>query len=47
MFYIAIKAILITKQVEIIDRKKFTKQVLDDNVEIFIVHITFLSKMAI
>ena len=34
MFYITAKDLLITKQIEIIDKKKFAKAILDKNVEI-------------
>ena len=37
------EALSTTKQVEIIDKKEFTKAALDENVEDFVMHITFLS----
>ena len=42
-FYTAIKALSTTKQVEIIDKKKFAKTALDKNVEPFIIHVIFFS----
>ena len=41
------KTLSTTKQVEIIDKKEFAKAVLDEHVEIFVLHMTFLSTMAI
>ena len=46
-FYTAAKALLTIKQVEIIDRKEFAKAALDEHVEAFVVHITFLLTIAI
>ena len=37
----------ITKQVEIIDKKKFARAALDKHVEAFVIHVTFLLTMAI
>ena len=36
-FYTTVKALSITKQVEIIDKKEFTIKILDENVENFVV----------
>lgn len=41
--YIAAEALLITKRVEIIDKKAFAKTALDKNIETFVKHVTFLS----
>ena len=41
--YTVAKALPTTKQVEIIDKKEFTKAALDKNVEAFVVHMTSLS----
>ena len=41
-FYIAIKALPITKQMKIMDEKKFAKAALDKYIEIFLVFVTFL-----
>ena len=38
-----IKAVLITNQIKIINRKKFAKIVLNKSFKIFIVHFAFLS----
>lgn len=38
---------LITKQVEFINNKKFAKTALDENIEVFVVYMTFLLTMAI
>ena len=46
-FYTTTEALPTTKRVEIIDRKKFAKAVLDKHVEAFVVHVTSLSTMAI
>ena len=40
-FYTIVKALLISWQVKIINRKKFAKIILDKNIEIFIVYIDF------
>ena len=45
--YITTKALLTTQQVEIINRKKFAKVVLDKSVKIFIVYITFFTLKSI
>ena len=45
--YTAAEALSTTKRVKIIDRKEFAKAVLDEHVEAFVVHVTFLSTMAI
>lgn len=37
------EALLITQRVKIIIKKKFAKVALDENIEVFIVHITSLS----
>ena len=37
------EALLTTKQVEIIDKKEFAKVALDENIEVFVVHVTSLS----
>lgn len=42
-FYIIAKALSNTKQVKIIDRKKFAKLALNKNVEVFILYMTSLS----
>ena len=42
------EALSTTRQVEIIDRKKFAKTALDENVKVFVVHVSSLgSKMTI
>ena len=41
--YTVAEALLTTKRVEIIDKKKFTKAVLDENVEAFVVHVPSLN----
>lgn len=41
--YIAIEALLTTKQVEIINKKKFVKMALNENVKVFILYIAFFS----
>lgn len=41
--YTTAKTLPTTKQVEIIDKKKFTKVALDENVEAFLMQVTFLS----
>ena len=45
--YTAVEALPTTKRVEIIDKKKFARAALDEHVEVFVVHVTFLSTMAI
>lgn len=40
--YIAIKALLITRQVKFIYKKEFAKTILDNNSKTFIIHITTL-----
>ena len=42
-FYITTKALLFTKQLEIIDKKEFIKTALDKNVEVFVMHMTSFS----
>lgn len=37
----------ITKQIKLINKKKFANMVLDINIEVFITHITFLLIMTI
>lgn len=44
--YIAAEAILIVKQVKLIDKHKFVKAVLDENPETFVMHITILEVLA-
>lgn len=41
--YITTEALPTTKRVKIIDKKKFAKIVLNENVEVFVVHLTFFS----
>ena len=41
-FYTAAKALLTTKQVELIDKKKFAQTVLDEKSETFVVHVAAL-----
>ena len=41
--YITAKTLPTTKQVEIIDKRKFAKTALDKNVEVFVVYMTSLS----
>ena len=41
--YITAEALTTIKWVEIIDRKEFAKAALDENVEAFLVHVTYLS----
>ena len=45
--YTAAEALPTTKRVEIIDKKEFTRAALDEHVEAFVMHVTFLSTMAI
>ena len=46
--YTTKKALLTTRQVKIINQKEFAKAVLDENVKVFVVHISLLrSKMSI
>ena len=40
--YTVAEALPTTKQVEIIDKKEFTKAALDKNIEAFVVHVTSL-----
>lgn len=42
-FYIIGKILPITKQIKIIDKKEFAITVLDKNVEVFVMYITFFS----
>ena len=42
-FYITIKALLATYQVEIINRKKFAKILLNENLKMFIIYIASFS----
>lgn len=44
-FYIANKALPIIKQVEFIEKKKFTKTALNKNFEIFVMHIAILKAL--
>ena len=46
-FYTIAEALPTTKQVEIIDSNKFAKAALDEHIEAFVVHMTFLLIMAI
>ena len=46
-FYTAIEALLTTKLIEIIDKKKFAKAALDKHIKIFVIYMTFLSTIAI
>lgn len=39
----ATKSLPITKQVEIINKKEFAKVVLNKNIKVFVMHVTFLS----
>ena len=41
----AAKALLMTKRVEIIDKREFTAAALNANNKIFVVHIAFLVKL--
>ena len=41
--YIAAKALLTTKRIEIINKKEFTKATLDKNVKTFVIHVKSLS----
>ena len=43
MFYTTAKALLTTKQVEIINKKKCTKVALDENIEVFVIYIISFS----
>ena len=45
--YIAAKALPTTKQVELINKKEFAKVALDENVEAFVIYVTFLSLSSI
>lgn len=45
--YIAIKGLPIIKRVKLIDKKKFAKVALDENVKIFVIYVTALSAMSI
>ena len=47
LLYTIAKALLITKWVKIINKKEFTKAMLDKNVENFVIYITFLSMIVI
>ena len=42
-FYTTAEALSTIKRVEIIDKKKFTKPALDENFEVFVIYMTFLS----
>ena len=46
-FYIAIKALSTTKRIKIINKKEFVKVALDKNIEVFVMHLTFLLKIII
>ena len=41
--YITKKALLTTRKIELINKKKFAKAALDENVETFVVHVSSLS----
>ena len=45
--YTVAEALPTTKRVEIIDKKEFAKAALDENVEVFVVHVTSFLTMAI
>lgn len=45
--YIAKKALLTTRQVEIINKKKFAKNILNENIKAYIVYIPSLTLMII
>ena len=42
-FYTAAKALPITKPIEFIDKKKFAKATLNENIEAFVMHVIFLN----
>ena len=42
-FYTTVETLFIIKWVELIDKKKFAKIVLDENVKAFVMYMTFLS----
>ena len=42
-FYTAAEALPISKRVEIIDKKKFAKAALDENIKAFVIYVTVLS----
>ena len=46
-FYTAAEALSITKRVKIINKKEFAKVALDENIEVFVVHVTSLLTIAI
>ena len=47
-FYITEQVLPITEKIELIDRKKFAKAALNQNIRAFIVHVAlFISKMTI
>ena len=41
--YTTKKALSTTQRVELIDKKEFVKAALDENIEVFVVHVSFLS----
>ena len=41
--YLIAEALPTTKRVELIDKKKFAKTALDENIEAFVMHVIFLS----
>lgn len=44
-FYTIVKALLIIKQIDLINKKKFAKLALDKNFETFIVHVAVLASL--
>lgn len=46
-FYIAAKTVSTTKQIKLINKKIFAKTLLDKNVKVFLIYITFLFIIAI
>lgn len=42
-FYIGAKALPNTKQIKLINKKKFAKIMLDENFQAFVIHVTFLN----
>ena len=41
--YTTKKALLTTQKIELIDKKKFAKAALDENINVFVMHVSFLS----
>ena len=41
--YTTAEALSIIKEIELIDKNKFAKMALDENIEVFVVHVTSLS----